>query len=497
MSLALLSGLASFLAFANPFVRLPFLVVCVPWTLALMAKRTDGARAAFKWGWIAGSLAATASLYWIVLPVHTYGFLPWPLAVPCPILVGMVLGIYPGLFCAALHLTKRSMRPLAWGLFAALVWTALEALRGWLFSGFPWLPLAVAFAPWPVAIQSVSIIGAFGLSGILAACGVWLAGPGAAPRAATAVTLALLAGYGLWALQAPVPVDGRFNAAMIQGNVDQGIKWEPDTLDKIIHKYSVLSQKVMPERPDILIWPETALTFFVQQKSVERTLVDDFIRTLGIPLVAGAPGYERGNTHVRVFNRAYLFGSQGLEGFYDKEHLVPFGEYAPFGQDIPLLASLMKGVGAFTPGTNTAPLVSGRLAMGMLICYEAIFPRLARDRVAAGANVLVNISNDAWFGRSSAPGQHLELAALRAVEQRRFLLRCTNTGITALIDPQGRVTHETPLFADAAVSVSGVGLISAKTIYYHIEGWLEALCALAALLLLAWTAIVKKGIRGK
>jgi len=497
LGFALFSALSSFLAFANPFVRLPFLIVCAPWMLALIARQTSRARAAFKWGWISGALAASASLYWVVFPVHNYGLLPWPLAVPCPILMGMVLGVYPGLFCAALHIAGRSMRPLALGLFAGLAWTALEALRGWLFSGFPWLPLAVALTPWPVAIQSASIIGAFGLSGVLAACGVWLAGPGTMPRAAIAVTLVLLAGYGLWALQAPAPVDGRFNAAMIQGNVDQGVKWEPDTLDKVIRKYSALSRETLGQSPDVIIWPETALTFFVQQTSVERTLVEDFAKGQGIPLVAGAPGYERTPSGVRVFNRAYLFGPQGLGDFYDKEHLVPFGEYAPFGQDIPLLASLMQGVGAFTPGTRTAPLVSGRLAMGMLICYEAIFPGLARDRVAAGANVLVNISNDAWFGRSSAPRQHLELAAFRAVEQGRFLLRCTNTGITALISPNGRVTRETPLFEEAAVSVSGVGLISAKTVYYHIQGTLEALCALVALTLLAWAAFLKKGTHGE
>jgi len=163
---------------------------------------------------------------------------------------------------------------------------------------------------------------------------------------------------------------------------------------------------------------------------------------------------------------------------------------------VPILSALMQGVGAFTPGAKVSPLSHGRLAMGMLICYESIFPELAQRRVSDGANVLVNISNDAWFGRSAAPRQHLELAVMRAVEQNRFLLRATNTGITALIDPKGRVSGETALFVQAASAASGVGLLEEKTLYHRLHGWLEWGAALAALALWGLAAFTCKRTRG-
>ena len=494
--LILLGALASFLAFANPVARLPLLVLVVPWTLAALARQASGPKQAFRSGWLTGTLAAAASLYWIAIPVHDYGSLPWILAVPCPMLMGVVLGLYPALFCCLLHWTKRSLRPLVWGLFAGLAWTAVEFLRGWLFTGFPWFPLSVALAPWPLAIQGAALIGAYGLSGVLAACGVWLAGPGLAPRIAAVALLAVLAGYGLWALETPLEENGKINAAMIQGNIEQAVKWDPESLATAVKSYIELSLSVASSNPDVYLWPETALTFFVQEPGPETALVAAFVRKTGIPLVAGAPGYERAGKTALVFNRAYLFTGQPTPTFYDKQHLVPFGEYAPFGEDIPLLSDLLQGVGAFTPGRSNAPLKSGSLAMGMLICYESIFPELAQKRVLDGANVLVNISNDAWFGRSAAPRQHLELATFRAVEQNRFVLRATNTGITALIDPKGRVTSETALFQKAAVAVAGVSLMTRTSVYHRIYGWLEAFAALAALSLLAWAALTTKRTHG-
>jgi len=495
--IVLLGALSGFLAFENPFVRLPLLVLAMPWSLAALARLAVNGKHALKLGWLQGALAASASLYWIALPVHDYGYLPWILAVPCPLLMAAVLGLYPALFCWLLFSTRSTMRPALWGVFAGLSWIAIEALRGWLFSGFPWLPLAATLAPWPFAIQGACLFGAFGLSGVLAACGVWISGPGLVSRLLCLATLAVLTAYGLWSVAQPVRTDGEVRAAMIQGNIEQAAKWDAETLAQAVQKYTALTETVLSSHPDIIIWPETSLTFFVQDPGPETSLVKLFNRKTGIPMVAGAPGYEPNGKTFLIFNRAYLFQGDKLAGFYDKEHLVPFGEYAPFGEDIPILSTLLQGVGAFTPGRRTSPLMAGRLAMGMLICYESIFTELAQERVRAGANVLVNISNDAWFGRSAAPRQHLELAVLRAVEQNRFLLRATNTGITALIDPKGRISSETPLFQEAAVAVSGVGLITEKTPYHRLYGWIEGLAALLALALYAGAKHLKKRARGE
>ncbi|GFK95155.1 Apolipoprotein N-acyltransferase [Fundidesulfovibrio magnetotacticus] len=489
--LILLGALASFLGFANPLLRVPPAILAWPLVLALLARRAPSGRAALYHGWLCGALAASASLYWIALPVHDYGYLPWVLAVPCPLLMGAVLGGYPALFCWALRTVGGRFGPLALGLFAGLAWTGLETARGWLFSGFPWLQLAGAFAPWPAAIQGLALMGAYAFSGLVAACGVWLAGPGWRPRLAACAVVGLAAAYGPWALERPLPEEGRFAAAMIQGNVDQARKWDEESLGRTLGEYETLTRSVLGTRPEVVLWPETALTFFPEEPSPQSDRVLRFARETGVPLVTGAPGFDRARGKLRIYNRAFLITDKGLESHYDKEHLVPFGEYAPFGEDIPLLSSLLQGVGGFTPGRTTAPLRSGRLAMGMLICYESIFPELAQERVANGANVLVNISNDAWFGRSAAPRQHLELATLRAVEQGRYLLRATNTGYTALLDPRGRVSGETALFQEAAAAVSGVGLITATTLYHRLYGLIEGAALAAALVMLVWAMVTR------
>jgi len=483
--LVLAGAAAAFFAFANPVARLPLLVLGLPLCLNLLAVRAASLRAAFRWCWGLGACAASASLYWIALPVHDYGYLPWILAVPCVLALGSVLGLYTGLYGLVLAVGARRFGPLAQGVLAGLAWVGLEMLRGWLFSGFPWLPLAAALVPWTPAVQAAGLVGAYTLSGLLAACGVWLGGPGLAPRLCALVLGALIAGYGLLAASQPVNRDGTVSAGMVQGNVEQAAKWDPKSLEAMVLRYTELSDGLLRQSPDVLIWPETALTFFVQDHSAAFAAVTAFARRAGVPLVTGAPGYTRKGVDADVFNRAYLITGAGLVAHYDKEHLVPFGEYAPFGKDIPFLSALLQGVGAFTPGTATAPLHSGRLAMGMLICYESIFPELAQQRVEAGANVLVNISNDAWFGNSSAPRQHIELAALRAVEQNRFLLRATNTGITALIDPKGRIIGETGLFQEAAAVYTDIGLVSEKTFYHRIHGFIEAAAILAALAMAA------------
>ncbi|WP_243366683.1 apolipoprotein N-acyltransferase [Fundidesulfovibrio soli] len=491
-ALVLLVAAAGFFAFANPWGRFPALVLLVPLGLVCLARQAPTPGKAAKSGWLAGSLGAAASLYWTAIPGHDFGSLPWVLAVPCPLLLGAVLGLYTALFCWMLRVARRGLGPLALGVLAGLAWTGIEALRGWMFSGFPWLPLAVAFSPWPAAIQAAGVVGAYGLSGLLAACGVWAAGPGAAPRVAACALAMAVFGYGLWALERPVSSTSAASAVLVQGNIDQAAKWNEELLPRAVQTYIDLTTPLLASPPDIVIWPETSLTFFVQDRSRESDMVRAFVRKAGVPLLAGAPGYERTSREADIFNRAYLFGPGGEESYYEKQHLVPFGEYAPFGRDVPVLSFLLQGVGAFTPGVRVGPLRSGRLAMGMLICYEVIFPELAQQRVEDGANILVSISNDAWFGLSAAPRQHLELATLRCVEQNRSMLRATNTGITALIDPKGRILSETALFTQTATAVSGVPLVSETSPYHRLHGWIEAGAALAALALFLRSAITTK-----
>lgn len=494
-ALAVIGAAGAFFSLANPVARLPLLILVFHWCLARIAFLADSPRQAAWRGYLCGVLAAWGNLYWVAIPVHDYADVPWVLAAPCPGLMGCVLGLYPAAFAWVLARAKPGLPPLVTGLLAGALWWCVEMERGWLFTGFPWTCSAAALTPWPFALQSLALVGAWGLGGLLAASAAWLAVPGRAVACRTAglALLVALGAQGSLALRQPIQETGSFRAAVIQGNVDQSVKWDPAFQAATVDHYLELSDRTLPERPDILIWPETALPFYIQNASSLTMKVKGFCARTGLPLVAGAPGFRRDGKDLALFNRAFLITTAGLEAFYDKEHLVPFGEYAPFGKDLPLLESLMQGVGGFTPGRHTAPLRSGRLAMGMLICYESIFPELAQKRVSQGANVLVNISNDAWYGRSATPYQHLDLAVLRAVEQGRCLVRATNTGISALVDPKGRVLGATALFEDAAVTFGPVPLVETITVFHRLHDLLPVAAAFAAIGLFAAALYRQRG----
>ncbi len=482
----LLAALGAWLGFANPVLHLPLAVLLFPGALAWIGLTAETPRQAFTWGWAAGLAGYAGSLYWIALPIHDFGPLPWVLAAPCPMLLAAVIALYPALFSLAL---RKFGRDLPWpllALFAAGLWGGLEHARGTLFTGFPWLVLPSALSPWPVAVQGVAVLGANGLAGLLAAIATLaLRGRGLSlPRLAAAGLLGLLAVYGLWRVDTTPATVGEARVAMIQGNVDQAHKWDPAWQAETLRRYTELSAREAKAGVDLVVWPETAVPFFFQDPTPLALAVRDRVKDMGVGLLAGSPAYTRslGSTNYVLHNRAFLVNAEGLTlGHYDKEHLVPFGEYVPLSGLLGFLPKLVQGIGEFAPGQDQPALSLGNLALGVLICYETIFPELAQDRVEHGANLLVNISNDAWFGRSSAPIQHLHLSVLRAVEQNRWIARDTNTGITALIDPRGRVVDQTRLYETTALS-GRVELITQTTPFHRWRAWVEAGLILAALL---------------
>ena len=495
MTASLLAVLGAWLGFANPLYRLPLLALALPAGLAYAAVRAPSFRAAAKAGYWIGALSSCLSLYWVALPIHDYGNLPWVLAAPAPVLMGFVLGLFTMALALVLRLGARRLSPWLFGPFCALVWTGMEMARGVFFTGFPWLPLAAAFAPWPAAIQGAAFIGAYGLSGVLAALVAWPAvcGPLSRQGVLGVVLLAALFFAGNYRAGQPVARDTSIHATIVQGNVDQSRKWAPEAEEETVDKYIDLSKRALSDAPsDLLVWPETSMPFFYQDGGHLAQRVRDFVASAGVPLVFGAPAYERTLGGHVLYNRAFLLAPDGRTAGYDKEHLVPFGEYVPLGQYLTFIGKLVEGVGDFKPGASDAPLRQGDLALGTLICYEAIFPELAQKRVEAGANVLVNISNDAWFGDTAAPRQHLDLALLRAVEQGRALIRGTNTGISAVIDPRGRIMAQGGLFSALALPCPETPIVS-KTTWYHrcyglITWGLPALFVLLGLAACLWPA---------
>lgn len=534
--------LGLWLGVPNDFFSAPPLVLLWPLSLAALGLTAPGAMAAFRRGWLVSLAGGTAALYWLSLPVHDVGGLPWALALPCAVFIAACITSAGGVFCAA----ARSWRGRApWRLAAALAlcWYLLEYAYAVLL-GFPWLPLAGALAPWPLLVQTADTLGAYGTgalwlwAALLALfslphpAGLDAAGaprPPSAARffpgrlAAGAALAALTLGYGLWRLEAtpletaPAGPDS-MAVLFVEGNVDQGQKWLPAMQRETVDRYCALTERGLAAlnaspRPDatdasvppppgdgaterpLVIWPETALPFFFQTHQL-AALVRGLARRERVPLLFGAPGVERRPAQAPpapgappaepdIFNRAFLLAPDGhVIGWYDKEHLVPFGEYLPSWLNWPFLEALLQGVGVYAEGASSTPLRYGGLALGMLICYEGIFPWLARERVADGANILVDISNDGWFRGTPASRQHLYLTVLRALEQNRWLLRGTNTGISAVVDARGRLTVRGPQFR-AGTLAARARLNVTPSRYHALAPWLPpaALLALGALLL--------------
>lgn len=461
---------------------LPPLALFVPPLLALMGQRAPGIGAAFRRGWLSSWGGHLLALYWLCLPIHDVGGLPWALAVPCAAFVALCLSSAGGLFAAAAHLLRRRT-PLVLALSLGLVWYLLE----WGYAvtaGFPWLPLSGALAAWPLLIQPADLVGGYLLAGIWVAALLLLF---QLPRGRRYGLLSLLImavclGYGGWRL-ADEPADplpegpGSFAVLLTEGNIDQKQKWLPAFQRATVQTYLRLTMRQLENHPGehpLIIWPETAMPFrFTPDHPLTRQVRELAVRAQS-PLLTGAPGFEGTGEEMRVYNRAYLIAPDGnLAGYYDKEHLVPFGEYVPDWLQWNFLSGLLQEVGVYTPGQRTAPLRGSGLELGMLICYEGIFPWLARQRVHDGATVLVDISNDGWFGRSPAGRQHLYLTAVRAVEQNRWILRGTNTGISAIIDPRGRIVLHGGQFAEAA-HWGRARVLTAATPYHVLAPWLPA-----------------------
>jgi len=251
--------------------------------------------------------------------------------------------------------------------------------------------------------------------------------------------------------------------AVIQGDIDQSVKWEREWQARTLAIYGRLTRAAASRQPALIVWPETAVPFLLSGDPRTATIADSARQTHAY-LLTGALDRRDGVLQ----NSAVLVGPDGvIAGEYAKRHLVPFGEYVPLKNLLWFVNVLAGGtIGELTPGTTSDvfPTSVGRL--GVFICYEAIFPSEVRDFVRAGADVLVNITNDAWFGRSAAPVQHLAMATFRAIETHRYLIRAANTGISAIVAPDGEIIQASALFTPAVLAGT-VSAIPRHTPYVH------------------------------
>lgn len=487
----------------------------------MAALRNASGRTAFRRGMIAGMVHYMTLIYWLVYTMRTYGGLPWFLAVPPLVLLSAYLSLYFGLFALIWTCLRKGVRTAV--ILAPVLWSGLEYLRSFLFSGFPWGLLGYSQYRNLHLIQISDILGVYGVSFlvVLGNAAVFFAvasrfrlpwrGDPVKPAHALGgllMALAALAGalaYGWAAIRSAdrmTEAAPSLRAAVVQGNIDQMIKWDPAFQEETTGKYLALSRSVDP-RPDLVVWPETAVPFYLFDDPPLTERVVEGVREIGAHFVIGSPAYEVSGTGADYFNSAYLVTPDGRPaGRYDKVHLVPFGEYVPLQRWLPFIRKLVVQVGDFKTGEKGETLAmenagiggAGSLTaprLGVLICYEIIFPDLSRAAAANGAGLLVNVTNDAWYGRSSAPHQHFSMAVFRAVENKRALIRAANTGVSGFIDPVGRIEGRTPLFVDAAVG-QPVPVLTQQTLYTRAGDWFAAACLGMTLMLTCMATFRRK-----
>lgn len=454
-------------------------------------------------GFSTGFISFLGILYWIIVAVHNYGNVPLILSILVLLFLVGYLSLYIATFAFLYRLIQIRLG-LQTILLAPLLWASLEYLRSFFLTGFPWASLAYSqYINLPI-IQLSEVTGIYGLSFIILLVNACLYmtlhqwSKKTFPLREVAVTVLLLLGfliYGYWrieiidrqALQSPA-----LKIGLVQGNIDQSIKWDESFQKETMKIYERLSYKVADKKPDLIIWPETATPFFFQDAKEFQPIVLDIPNKTGAYLLFGTPSYkiERGKIH--HYNSALLLSPSGeVKGKYDKIHLVPYGEYVPLGDYISL-GSLGEGIGNFKPGKEIFNFTLPQGKFGVLICFEIIFPDLCRRFVKEGADFLVTITNDAWFGRTSAPRQHLTIATFRAVENRVFIARAANTGISALIDPVGRIFKQGGIFTEEAMNGT-IGLSKEKTFYTLYGDVFVWLCSGISMVLLGLALRRKKG----
>ncbi|MFP4614382.1 MAG: apolipoprotein N-acyltransferase [Thiohalorhabdus sp.] len=463
-----------------PLAFAPWDWYALAWVLLIplfLATEIPAPRLRFRRGLAFGLGMFGAGLHWLLPTIHTFGHMPLALAVPTWALLVAYCALYPALF-VLLGGWLRGPRPWRLALGLPLLWVVLEGVRGLAFTGFPWLTLGVTQTEGPLA-GLFPVVGSLGaglpvasLNGILLLAymardrGIlqplaWLTGTVAV------VGAGLLAATLAWTSPSGDPL----RTALVQGAVPQELKWSAERREAILERYRRLTLANLDA--DLVVWPETAVPLFADRVGDYLEALERKVAARGATLLLGIPERDWEDGERRNYNAAMALGA-GDQPPYRKRHLVPFGEYVPLPSLLFFAERFVPGEGVFASGKSAAPLeVDGHHA-GMSICYEDAFPREVAATVREGADLLVNVTNDAWFGGSIGPDQHAQLARVRAMEMGRPLLRVANTGITYAADHKGEVQERIPRDEPGVARVTVEPRTGATPYQRLSKGWLLA-----------------------
>jgi apolipoprotein N-acyltransferase len=470
---AVISGLllaASFPRIGQPWVAW---LALVPLLAVIRGVRP---RAAAGLGWITGLVFFVTSIYWIPNTISSFTDIPHALAVLVLLLMAAAAAYAHALFAFGVEWLARGGVPRMLG--APIVWVFTEWMRTFVVAEFPWNLLGYSQVFFLTLIQAADLGGVYLISAVIVFANASLASGivawqhrrwGSAPArfALAAAAPAFLFVYGQYRLSQldEIPYSGSLRIGIVQGNIAQDQKWDQALQDAILAKYLGLTDQAAEAGAQLVVWPEAAVPFYMGRDIRTREILEKS-RELGIDMLVGAPGLDDRGDGMMPWNDAWLVRSEGeVMGPYAKIQLVPFGEYIPLYGLFGMVEVAVEAVGQLGRGKEltifeTKPVVptsaggapvSRPARFATLICYEGIFPKLTRAFANEGPDFLVNISNDAWYGDTAAPHQHLEMAAMRSVENRLPLVRATNTGISAFVTDEGSIGGITPLFHEDVV----------------------------------------------
>ena len=462
-----LSGTLLFLSFPDyPFNFLVWIAL-IPFFFSI---QEASPKTAFFRGWWTGFFYFLGTLYWVTHSMIFYGKLsPW-ISIFLMLLLVAYLSLYVATFAALTRwISIRNKIPFIFS--APLIWVTLEYARAHLLSGFPWVLLGYSQYQSLTVIQISDITSVYGVSFLIVLVNVffyacllpllkqpkknlkinfpWL-------TAAYTLTIFLMTvSYG-WIKLKPSSEkmdQNPITVSIIQGNIGQDKKWDTAFQEETISIYKKLTHRETSKKTDLVVWPEAATPFLFNQDLLLQKEILQLAEQVEVPILLGSPSissFDRGRPILQ--NSAYLISSSGtIKDQYHKIHLVPFGEYVPFSSFLSFIHKMVEGIGDFVPGDSYSTMRVEQNEFGVVICFEVIFPELVRKFVEKGAGFMVTITNDAWFGKTSAPYQHFSMVVFRAIENRVPFARAANTGISGFIDSRGKILQKSTLFEETTL----------------------------------------------
>jgi apolipoprotein N-acyltransferase len=468
--LAFLGGLL--IAFSFPRFDLGFLswFGLVP---LLIMSRFFSPKQAFFAGWIGGGVSYLLTVYWLAPVMSHYGKLPQIVGILIMLVLASYLAAYWAFFSLLFSFISRRVGDKVF-FVAPFIWVGFEYLRNYIVTGFPWILLAHSQYRFLSLIQISDIFGAYGVSFILVLVNSVLAfsllkrfrGRGSLMALVLVALLVIIVlVYGEIRLKTVFPSGEKLKVALVQGDAEQDKLLTGAHVEELARVHLSLTDRAARLGAELIIWPESNIPLNFTASTVFNRFMREQAESHGVFLLFGSVDEQVEDGMIRYYNSAFLLNPSGeMVGKYDKVHLVPFGEYVPQKRLFFFAGKLTAGISDFSPGKSLILLKVKEHRFGVPICFEIIFPNLVRSFVQEGAEFIATITNDAWFGRTSAPYQHFVTAVFRAVECRRFVVRAANTGISGIIDPYGRIVEQTPIFEEALV-VGDIAPLTYATIY--------------------------------